>query len=227
MGGMITTSFMINNPKLNFTGLILSAPLLGPTAYQNPMIKMFALYAAPAIKEILFKPPVDPMQVSRKKSYFNAAITDKLTVPLLGGQQVGCITRFNYDMQHNAHLLKVPVQFHKGALDIIVSNKCIDTVYNKVKGEKSMHTYSYAKHELHIDATKEMFDNIMGFMNSKLEANCPHLGELPSSFRTGLLPKREPCQHKGKLAAFAVICYYLIGFLLMKYKVVYGDRHGQ
>jgi len=86
MGGMITTSFLINNPKLNVTGLILSAPLLGPTAYQNPVIKMIALYGAPAIKEILFKPPVDPMQVSRKKSYFNTTITDKLTVPLLGGQ---------------------------------------------------------------------------------------------------------------------------------------------
>ena len=93
---------------------------------------------------------------------------------------------------------------------------------------KKMTFYSYAKHELHIDATKELFYNSHDWVENILKSpNCPKLGEIKDiKFRFGHLKIQEPLQHKKYWVLAAVILYYLIGYFLMVSKVIYKNRHG-
>ncbi len=98
--------------------------------------------------------------------------------------------------------------------------------YNLMTCEKKVTTYEYARHELHSDATKEVFEDSLAWVESKLES-APLLGDLPEKFRTGHLRKQEPWQHKGKLIFLAIFIYYMIGFLLMETQTIFKNRHGQ
>lgn len=75
-----------------------------------------------------------------------------------------------------------------------MSNDEAKIFYDKMICPKKMTVYSYAKHELHVDATKEIFYNSLDWMENILKSpNCPKLGDLKDfKFRLGHLKRQEP-----------------------------------
>ena len=41
------------------------------------------------------------------------------------------------------------------------------------------------------------------------------------------LPKQEKFDHKGKVVTLGVLVYFSIGYLLMRWGVIFKNRHGQ
>jgi hypothetical protein len=133
-----------------------------------------------------------------------------------------------YDFKYNAQYCKVPTYIHLGEKDGVINNDQVKIFYDRMVCPKKMTVYSYAKHELHEDATKEMFLNSLAWVETLMKAQgCPKLGDLGEmQFRHGHLKIAEPLQNKGAWIVAAIALYYFIGFLLMKWKVIFPKRHG-
>jgi esterase/lipase len=97
------------------------------------------------------------MSVSRKYEVQKYFLTNKLIMPVVGAPQLAFFGKLLYSFKYNAKAIQVPTYIHLGEKDRIVSNDEAKIFYDKMTCPKKMTIYSYAKHELHIDATKEVF----------------------------------------------------------------------
>jgi acylglycerol lipase len=193
MGGSIVTSFMMNNPKLKVAGIILSAPPLAMNENLNCFMKGFVWYGLGELKEFVMTAKINPFTVSRKPEFVRKMLTDKLIVPATGGYQLSNLCKLLYSLKYNVNSLAVPTYLNLGGLDKIVNNKAAEKFYDMMSCKKRLSIYLYAKHELHIDATKELHDNMLEWMDRILASNCPTLGNIKNiDFRVGHLKKAQP-----------------------------------
>jgi len=124
--------------------------------------------------------------------------------------------------------MKTPTYLNIGAQDTVVCNKGGKEFFERLNCEKKITEYEGAKHELHVDAGKDLFENTLAWVEERLaNPETKKLGTvIGEKFRVGALRKKEPLQHKGKLTILAIIFYYFIGYLLMRSKIIYKNPSG-
>jgi hypothetical protein len=94
--------------------------------------------------------------------------------------------------------------------------------------DKSVFEYADAYHELQFeDCKRELFKNTIDWLNLKIkEGDAQRLGALNfEKIKVDILKRKAPFKHWKITIAFAVVFYYLIGYLLMYFKIVNKERH--
>ncbi len=228
---MVLSSFLMNNPGLNISGVILQAPLTCPP--DNVKLDFFKMLAAKFIgknlPEMIFSPRINPSAVTSKNSVLRWYLTSRKVVPVAGSKQLAGLVQYLYHFKYNAKSMKYPVLVHLGKEDRIVNNEGTKKIYeNFGTNDKQMFEYDGGFHELqHEDCKKEMFKNTLNWINKKFkDGSATKAGTMDlDKVKFAFLKKKAPFKHWKELAAFAVAVYYIIGYLLMVTKIVNKKRH--
>ena len=104
MGGFSVAGFCMNNPELNISGIMLSAPLLdfGPTVNVDAFKLGFLESAGEALEEFLCNPLINITSVSSNNDCVKWFIMGKRSVPFLGMRQVKSLFSLLPLMRYNA-----------------------------------------------------------------------------------------------------------------------------
>lgn len=231
MGCMITLSFLMNNPDLNISGLVLQAPLIANPPYVkiDSARLMLADSLAKNLPEMIIGPGVNPSSVTKKALILKWFLTNRKCVPIIGARQAAVIGQYMCHMKYNAKQFSYPLLVHLGAEDTIVNNEATKKFYEQVSSEeKQMFEYEDCFHELQHEACKrEMIKNTLDWINFRTkEGNVTKLGAIDfEKIKVGFLKKKAPFKHWKALITTIVIIYYLIGYIGMVTKFINKDRH--
>ena len=219
----------MNNPGINIGGFIMSAPALAMYPPKPEVLKLFGLYVAPIAQDFVFTSGISPSVVSVRPRVNYRFFTDRYMVGGVGAKQINMLFWFMYSYKYNAKYLTHPILMLQGKWDGVVDNEALVSMYNNFAGEKTRKVYDYAKHELHEDAKMDVLNDVEQWINEWLKKPCcKPLGKFRAKdYEVKFLPIAEKFQHKGKLAAVAVFMYFIIGYLLMKWGIIFRNRHGQ
>lgn len=228
---MILLSFLMNNPGLNISGVILQAPLTSPP--ENVKLDIGRRIAAQLIgqnlPEMIFSPRINPSAITSKACLLKWYLTSRKVVPIIGAKQMAALAQYLYHFKYNVKSLKYPTLIHLGGEDKIVNNEGTKKFYEGIEVEdKQMYEYEGCFHELQYeDCKKEMFKNTINWINKKFKnGSATKVGAIDfDNVKIAFLKKKAPFKHWKHLAVISVVLYYLIGYLLMVSKIVNKKRH--
>ncbi|CAI2366427.1 unnamed protein product [Moneuplotes crassus] len=231
MGCMVLLSFLMNNPGLNISGVILVAPLTSPP--KNVKLDYFRRFVAKMIgqnlPEMIFNPRGNASAATSKAYLLKWYLTNRKAVPIIGAKQMAGLAEYMYHFEYNSSYMRYPILVHLGGADEIVNNEGTKKIFEAFGTEdKQIYEYEGYLHELHYeDCNKEMFRNTISWINRKFkDGGATKVGAIDfDDVKIAFLKKKAPFKHWKQLIAASVIVYYLIGYLLMVSKVVNKRRH--
>ena len=231
MGCLILSSFLMNNPGLNISGVVLQAPLTcpPPNVHLDSFRIFLASFMAKNLPEMLLNPRVNPSAVTKKASILKWLLCSKKVVAVIGSRQAAMMMKYFFHYKYNAKSFKYPLLVHLGGDDEIVDNKGTKELFEKFgTDDKQMFEYEGCFHELQYEeCQKEMFKNTINWMNQKFKnGGATKVGAIDfDKVIVAFLKKRAPFKHWKQLAVFLVVLYYFIGYILMVTKFINKDRH--
>jgi lysophospholipase len=230
MGCMITTSFLMNNPDLNISGVILQAPLTGPpkNVHLDPAKIFLAGFLGQNLPELFLSARINPTNLTKKAIILKYFLTSRKSFPILGTRQVANLVQFFIHYKHNVKSFEYPVLVHLGGEDSVVNNDFTKKMYEDFGSEdKQMFEYEGAFHDLHYeDCNKEMFKNTVNWINLKFkEGNASKVGTIDfDKVKVAFLKRKAPFKYWKQLITFSIALYYFIGYLVMATKLANADR---
>ena len=141
----------MNNPGLNISGVILSAPLTAtPKHAEIDSFKVFfANLVGNGLPEMILNPRLSPSKITSSPLYLRYLLTSRRLVPFVGSRQLAELVNFMLSFKYNAAQFKYPLLIHLGADDLTVNNEATKKFFEKVgSSEKRMFEYEGARHEL-------------------------------------------------------------------------------
>ena len=230
-GCMILTSFLMNNPDLKISGVVLIAPLTCPP--ENIKINTFRLIAsqflANNLPEMILMPRMNPSASCKKDYILKWYLSAKKASPPFGTKQAAMMLKYFQNYKYNVKSFKYPLLVHLGGDDKIVNNAGTKEIYEQFGTEdKQMFEYEGCFHDLQYEeCQKEMFKNTLNWMNQKFkEESVSNFGATDfDKIKVAFLKKTAPFKQWKKLIFVLVVAYYLIGYLLMVAKFINKDRH--
>ena len=231
MGAMIAVSFLVNNPDLNISGVILQAPLISNPKHikLDTFRLMAAQFLSDHLPEMIISPRVNPSSVTKKAMILKWFLTNRKCVPIIGSRQAAIMGKFMRDLKYNSKQFAYPVMVHLGGEDTIVNNEATKKFYEQISSEdKQLFEYEGCYHELqHEDCKREMLKNTLNWINLKTkEGNAFKVGAIDfDKIKVGLLKRKEPFKHWRALIVTIVVIYYMIGYIGMVTKFINKDRH--
>lgn len=228
---MILSSFLMNNPKLNISGVILSGPLSGaPPSIHIDAARLFLIsLLGNNVPELFLNPRINATEISKKASILRWYVTSPLVVPILGVRQAANLLQHFKHYKYNAKSFEYPVLIHTGSEDKVVCNKETKKFFDLLGSkEKQIFEYEGARHELQFeDCSREVLKNTFDWINLRLkEANSRNLGAIDfDAVKVEFLKKKAPFRHYRALATVLVILYYFIGYVLMVTKFINKNKH--
>ena len=232
MGCMIVNSFLINNPKLNISGVILSAPLTG--APKNVHIDRFRLYLLSVVSselpEFMANPRTDVGYVTKKAKILKWYLTNSRVVPIMNSRQAHSLLTFMFHFKYNSKQFKYPILIHIGSEDKIVNNEVTKSFYENLGTEdKQMFEYEGAFHELQYeDCKKEMLKNTLDWLDTKLsQPVIKKFGvfDVEKHAKFHMLKKGAPFKYWKQVIGLLIAFYYFVGYILMVSKFINANRH--
>lgn len=171
MGGLIEIKTLLRHPDLKFTGLVLSAPLLGVSV----PVPAYKAKGASLINAILPK-------ITMGNELTNDMLTRDLDVireyeqdalrhnRISAGAFLGFMESFDYVIPR-ANEIKKPALFIVSENDPVISTPAVKNFYEKIGStEKELYSYPEAKHELVNDLIRTtVFADIKKFLDGFLE----------------------------------------------------------
>jgi acylglycerol lipase len=124
MGGMVTLSFLMNNPSLSVSGVICSAPVTGKTpnlhidSFRLSLVKMLGQN----LPELIVNPRLNTSSISKKAIVLKWLLTNKKVVPMMGSRQAHIVAYYMHHFYYNASSFKHPILVHLGSEDKVVNN---------------------------------------------------------------------------------------------------------
>jgi alpha-beta hydrolase superfamily lysophospholipase len=231
MGGLITFSFLMNNPDLNISGVISQAPVTASPEFVkiDSFRLMLVKFLGQEIPELLLNARINTSSVSKKAIVMKWMLSSRKVVPILGVRQAHIISYLMHHFFYNAKSFTHPVLIHLANDDKVVNNNATKKFFEKIGSEdKQMFEYDGVYHELQYeDCAKEMFRNNINWLNARFkEGNTFKLGAIDfDKIKVALLKKKAPFKQWKLLITSIVLAYYAIGYLLMISKIVNKDRH--
>lgn len=231
MGTLITLNFLINNPNLNISGVILQAPLTSNPKHVN--IDSARLWLANVLgqnlPEMIISPRINPSSISKKAMVLKWFLTNRKCVPIIGSRQAATIGYMMKNFIYNSKDFKYPVQIHLGSEDMIVNNESTKKFYELIPSEdKQLLEYEGCYHELQFeDCKREMFKNTLNWINNRTkEGNVFKVGAIDfDKLKVAMMRKKAPFTHWRLLITTIIVVYYLIGYIGMVTKFINKDRH--
>lgn len=228
---MILCSFLMNNPKLNVAGVVLSGPLCGnpPNVTFNAAKLFFISLIGEHVPEIFINPKVNVTEITKKVSIMKWYLSSHLVVPIVGVRQAANLMKYFKHYKYNAKSFQFPVLIHTGSEDKVICNKEAKKFYDLLGSqEKQIFEYEGCRHELQFeDCSRELLKNTFDWINLRLkEVNTKNLGAIDfDTIKIEFLKKKAPFRHYKALATFLVILYYFIGYVLMVTKFINKNKH--
>jgi len=125
MGCMVLTSFLMNNPGLKISGVILNAPLT--CAPNNVKIDAFRLAAvqflANNLPEMVINPRLNPSDGCKRDSLLKWSLSAKKAPQFIGMKQAAMLLKYMHHYKYNAKSFKYPLLVHLGGSDQTVNNE--------------------------------------------------------------------------------------------------------
>jgi alpha-beta hydrolase superfamily lysophospholipase len=230
MGCMISSSFLMNNPDLNISGVILQAPLTGPPkhVHLDPVKIFLANFLGQNLPELMLSARINPTCLTKKAVILKYFLTSTKSFPILGTRQITNLLQFFIHYKYNVKSFEYPVLVHLGGEDSVVNNDFTKKMYEQFGSEdKQMFEYEGAFHDLHVeDCSKEMFKNTINWINLKFkEGNATKIGTIDfDKVKIAFLKKKAPFNYWKQLITFSIALYYFIGYLVMVTKLANADR---
>jgi alpha-beta hydrolase superfamily lysophospholipase len=231
MGCIITAAFLMNNPNLNISGVILQAPLTAnPTHVKIDTFRlMLVKMLGESLPELIISPRINPSSVTKKAVVLKWFLTNRKLVPIIGTRQAAWMAQYMYHFRYNSRFFKYPVLIHLGGDDKIVNNDITKHFYDKLGSEdKQLFEYEGAYHELQYeDCKREVLKNTLDWINFRIkEGNAEKLGSIDfDTIKVAFLKKKAPFKHWKALITAIVVAYYFIGYVLMVSKFINKNRH--
>jgi alpha-beta hydrolase superfamily lysophospholipase len=231
MGALILTSFLMNNPEINVSGVIMSAPLTAPppNVHLDSARLFLANFLGEQMPELIVSPKINLSAVTKKALILKWYLTSRKVVPAMGMRQTAVLVNYLYHYKYNAKSLEFPILMHLAKDDKIVNNEATKKIFEKFGTEdKQMFEYDDCGHELQFeDCNREVFRNTVNWINNKFkEGNTSNLGGINfDRIKIAFLKRKAPFKHWKELGFFLLAMYYFIGYILMVSKFINKNRH--
>lgn len=209
MGGLLVTTVALNNPQLNFSGVVISAPLYKSSSAEVSQVKELVMTNIhDAVEEMVYNSYIAPSCLSKDDLYVRSVINDKKMMPLFGPGLGNSLLQHMKWVMINSRKLIHPVIFYHGEADALTYLKATEEVYNKCSSsDKTLRRLKGVYHEPHHDLErKEFMIDALNWINAHIGSK--NFGNV-TGFKIGLpgFPKKSNTWKYGFIG-FVVI--YLI-----------------
>ena len=168
MGTMITTPLLMNNPTLNISGYVMSAPAMEMLPARTPGMKFLALYMLPAMGNFVMQSGISFDTVTVRRRVLNKFFTDRYNWQAIGPKQGHMLAWLLYSFKYNTKYLKHPILMLRGGRDKVVDNEAAKKQFEEYECDKTQIEYDYAMHELHEDAKQDVLDDVDKWIDGRL-----------------------------------------------------------
>ncbi|CDW81614.1 alpha beta fold family protein [Stylonychia lemnae] len=224
MGGLTILTFLVNNPTLNVSGVILSAPFLGvhESAKLDDKKKLTVKLLAPELEEFVVNPRIPVHLVCRDKIVFREFLQNRKFIPFMSLGQIDSIIDFHSDLPVNIQDYKYPTLTMLAEKEFLVNNKDARRILSQAGSQQNVIVeYKDCFHELQKEPNKdEIHAKVLQFAMNLLKdkSKLKPFGVFnEKALRFGRLKKRGPDLVAAlKRKIFAIIIYLVIGFVLSK-----------
>eukprot|EP00347_Sterkiella_histriomuscorum_P006574 403352255 len=224
MGGLTILSFLINNPQLNISGVILSAPLTGfhPISQVDDTKANLVRIIGHEIEDFVINPKIPTHLICSDKRIFQEFLQNRKMIPFMSLGLIGSMVEYFKDMPLNAQDFKYPVFTMLAEKEFLVNNRDTRKLVVKLGStDKEIHEFKDAYHELQKEPIKdEVHTKVLQFAAKILgnERVVKKFGVINlKSIRYGPMKKQTPhpltiLKRKLKI----LIIYLIIGYILSR-----------
>jgi alpha-beta hydrolase superfamily lysophospholipase len=219
MGGLILATILVNNPLLNVSGAVISAPLFGSDTLDANEGKEWLLSGmANAMKEGVFNSYVVPSSLSRDDFFIRNLIDDPKIIPFLGPAMGLSIVKHMNRIIRKAHLIKHPVVFFHGDADILTSPKVTEMVFRlSTSKDKQLVIIPGAYHETHHDLERDLvIKDMFEWVNCRVRDH--QFGKL-DKFNIGLPGMDKEGWSRLKIILAVLLVVYFVGVWRVKVRI--------
>ena len=209
MGGLLVSTICMNNPGLQISGAVISAPLFDSSSAKVSRLKEVLMkIMAGAVNEGLFNSYIAPSCLSRDDLFTRNVFSDPKLMPIFGPELGLSIYMHMKNAKLQAARLKAPVIFYHGDGDILTSWRTTEEVFKKsTSTDKTFKKLPGVYHEPHHDLDRDQFlADAMAWITPRIQGKA--LGRI-DKFVVGMagLPRSS---NTWKYAVFLVILLYLL-----------------
>lgn len=211
MGGLIVSTILINNPKLNITGAIVSAPLFrSSNAELSSTMESIMKLVAPVMRQGVFNSYICPSCCSRDDIYLKNVFEDKKMMPLLSSDMGISMLDHMKVVIPQAKKMIHPIVFFHGNNDALTSMSSTQSVYtNCGSKDKTMVILEGTYHEPHHDVDRdEYLKKVSDWVEKRYKLGIP-LGVVPNLI-IGVAGLKTPCMSRTKKI---IISLFVLSYL--------------
>ena len=211
LGGLLVTTMLINNPHLNFSGVIISSPMFWRDGIDVSWgaVKV-AEFVYPVFKDVLFTSNISIGSLSRDMSFLRQAMDDRLFQPYFGISMGISMAKHLRSLFEEAPNFKYPSIFCHGSEDKLTSPGATKRFFERCGSQdKNLKIVEGARHELHQDVNRDEFiDGLYQWMSARIKQPIGNVGDLKIG-HPGMKPESQIPKYIFRLVVLAVVAFFV------------------